>query len=81
MLVKKTLVVFKSMLSLTHCSMSRNAMPYASSVDTQLTASFVLALSHGPSLLIADRIAEIIIIADVYTEQFNGNKPCSRTGS
>ena len=50
MLVKKTLVVFRSMLSLTHCSMSRNAIPYASSVDTQLTAPSVPALSHGPFL-------------------------------
>jgi len=50
MLVKKTLVVFRSMLSLTHCSMSRNAIPYASSVDTQVTASSLPALSHGPFL-------------------------------
>ena len=50
MLVKKTLVAFMSMLSLTHCSMSRNAIPYASSVGTQVTASSLPALSHGPFL-------------------------------
>jgi hypothetical protein len=43
-------VAFMSMLSLTHCSMSRNAIPYASSVDTQVTAPSVPALSHGPFL-------------------------------
>ena len=51
MLVKKTLVVLKSMLSLTHCSMSRNAMPYASSVDTHSHAVSLPASSHGPFLL------------------------------
>jgi hypothetical protein len=42
-------VLLKSMLSLTHCSMSRNAMPYASSVDTH-TISSSFASSIGPFL-------------------------------
>jgi hypothetical protein len=63
MLVKKTRVVAKSMCSLAHCSISRNAIAYASSVDTHVVVDELPPASNGPSSL---RVSPLVSLPACY---------------